>query len=324
MNASKNKSPLASIFTSVVVATALTSTLLLTACSNSSSTSPLVSDGTRNPGNGSQQESAGLFQVRGDWAIMNGEITTNIVDQLNTLVRNNPQVKTIVMADVPGSSDDEMNLQAGLRLRELGLNTYLPPGAEIASGGVDLFLAGVERSAAPDVLVGVHSWGSDEVTDASTLGRDHEAHQPYLDYFNALNINEDFYWYTIEAADADNIHWMTAAERVQYGIVTRAATEKELNMIASTASSESAINTLFSQYTWVNSANNKPIHIFAVDAVSPLQLAKARAVMSHYLTNVEGLTNKDAMSTALGDNQASLFMFANPEDSEAAAWVKLL
>jgi len=64
MNASKNKSPLTSIFTSVVVATALTSTLLLTACSNPSSTSPLVGDGTRNPENGSQQESAGLFLVR--------------------------------------------------------------------------------------------------------------------------------------------------------------------------------------------------------------------------------------------------------------------
>jgi len=64
MNASKNKSPLASLFTSVVVATALTSTLLLTACSNSSSSTPSVSDGTRNPGNGSQQESAGLFLVR--------------------------------------------------------------------------------------------------------------------------------------------------------------------------------------------------------------------------------------------------------------------
>ena len=118
MNASKNKSPLTSIFTSVVVATALTSTLLLSACSNSSSTNPLVSDGTRNPGNGSQQESAGLFQVRGDWAIMDGEITTNIVDQLNTLVRNNPQVKTIVMANVPGSRDDEMNLQARLRFKK--------------------------------------------------------------------------------------------------------------------------------------------------------------------------------------------------------------
>lgn len=312
MKTSKNQYLYSGIYTAILAAT-FGASLLLSACGGSSSSS----NNNQNT-NGSQQQSDGLFAVRGDWAIMNGEITSKIVEQLNTLVKNNPQVKTIVMANVPGSSDDEMNLKAGLRLRELGLNTYLPPGGEIASGGVDLFLAGKERFAAQDVLVGVHSWAGDGVSDASTLPRDHAYHKPYLDYYKALGINEDFYWYTIEAANADNIHWMTAAERVQYGVVTRAASDKELNMIASTASSEAAINGMFSQYTWVTSSNNKPIHIFAVDQVSPLQMAKARAVMTHYLTNVEGLQNKNAMSAKLGDNQASLFMFANPEDSEAA------
>ena len=312
MKTSKNQYLYSGIYTAILAAT-FGASLLLSACGGSSSS------GNKNQNtNGSQQQSDGLFAVRGDWAIMNGEITSKIVEQLNTLVKNNPQVKTIVMANVPGSSDDEMNLKAGLRLRELGLNTYLPPGGEIASGGVDLFLAGKERFAAQDVLVGVHSWAGDGVSDATTLPRDHAFHKPYLDYYKALGINEDFYWYTIEAANAENIHWMTASERVQYGIVTRAASNKELNMIASTASSEAAINGMFSQYTWVTSSNNKPIHIFAVDQVSPLQMAKARAVMTHYLTNVQGLQNKNAMSAKLGDNQASLFMFATPEDSEAA------
>ena len=318
MKTSENNFLYSAMYSAVVAAT-LSATLLLGACGGSSSSS---SDNNANTGNttptaGSQQAD-GLFAVRGDWAIMDGEITSKIVDQLNTLVTNNPQVKTIVMANVPGSSDDEMNLKAGLRLRELGLNTYLPPGGEIASGGVDLFLAGKERFAAPDVLVGVHSWAGDGVTDASTLDRDHAGHKPYLDYYKALGTNEDFYWYTIEAATADDIHWMTAAERIEYGITTRPATDKELNMVANVASSESAINSMFSQYTWVTSSNKKPIHIFAVDQVSPLQMAKARAVMTHYLSNVNGLQNKDAMSAKLGDNQASLFMFANPEDSEAA------
>ncbi|WP_420590754.1 hypothetical protein [Bacterioplanoides sp.] len=313
-----------------LLAATLASIVGLTGCGSDSKSNSASSNSGSNTGNnggnnsgnvtkpGTGQQADGLFAVRGDWAIMDGEITSKIVDQLNTLVKNNPQVKTVVLQNVPGSSDDEMNLKAGLRLRQLGLNTYLPPGGEIASGGVDLFLAGKERFAAQDVLVGVHSWGGDGVKDASTLPRDHASHKPYLDYYKALGINEDFYWYTIKAADADNIHWMSSAERKQYGITTRAATEKELNMITHHASTDKAIGALFSQYTWVNAANKKPIHIFASKTVAPLQMAKARAVMQHYLTNEKGLQNKDKMSAKLGDDQASLFMFATQQDSEAA------
>jgi hypothetical protein len=313
------------------IPTLLAAAIGLSACSSSSSSTS--SNGT--PGNGdsssNQDSSTGdttnqtiptyqsdLFSVRGTWAIMDGEITSNIVAELNTLVKANPQVKAIVMQNVPGSSDDEANLQAGLRIRELGLNTYLPPGGEIASGGVDLFLAGAERFAAPDVLVGVHSWGGDDVTDASTLPRGDSSHDLYLNYYQQLGIDSDFYWFTIQAADAENIHWMSDAERKQYGITTRAATDDEINMITDHGMSDAEINSMFDQYAWVEASNGLPIHIFAAEGVSNLQIAKARAVMSHYLSNGDGLVNKDKMSARLGTDQASLFMFANESDSEAA------
>jgi len=108
MKTSKNQYLYSGIYTAILAAT-FGASLLLSACGGSSSS------GNKNQNtNGSQQQSDGLFAVRGDWAIMNGEITSKIVEQLNTLVKNNPQVKTIVMANVPGSSDDEMNLKAGL------------------------------------------------------------------------------------------------------------------------------------------------------------------------------------------------------------------
>ena len=298
-----------------LIAATLSTALVMVGCGSSSSSNdnkPQAGQGNGNSNNNSDNNTnntSPLFSVRGDWAIMDGDITSNIVNQLNKLVTDHPQVKTIVMANVPGSSDDEMNLKAGLRLRELGLNTYLPPGGEIASGGVDLFLAGKERFAAPDVLVGVHSWAGDGVNDASTLPRDHASHKPYLDYYQSIGIDEDFYWFTIEAANAEDIHWMTAAERTEHGITTRNASDKELNMITDHASTDAGIKALFNQYTWVETANKKAIHIFAADQVSQLQMAKARAVMQHYLTNVSGHTNKDKMSNKLGDNQASLFMF---------------
>ena len=308
-----------------LLATALIAAMGLTACgSDDSSSSKSSNTSTPKPNTGSEQKpnpaaiNTKLFTVRGDWAIMHGEITSKIVSELNALVAAHPEVTTLVMQDVPGSNDDEENLKAGIRLRELGLNTYLPPGGEIASGGVDLFLAGKERFAAPDVLVGVHSWGGNGITDASTLGRGHEAHQPYLDYYTKLGINTDFYWFTIQAATADSIHWMNVAERQQYGITTREATEKELNMVTAHASKDAAIQSLFSQYTWVQASNNKPIHIFAANDVSPLQIAKARSVMQHYLREQDDLISKKALSAKLGDNQASLFMFADEAASERA------
>lgn len=306
---------------SLLLTPALLSALTLAACGGSSGASknkPVTkpTTPTTQPGNGQYQSE--LFAVRGNWAIMDGEITSNIVAQLNELVRANPQVNTIVFENVPGSSDDEANLKAGLRLRELGLNTFIPPGGAIASGGVDLFLAGKQRFAAADVLVGVHSWGAEGVKDASLLGRDHEAHQLYLDYYRQLGINSDFYWFTIQAADADNIHWMSATERQQYGLTSRAASPQELAMITTPATDDKAISALFDKYTWVNSANNQPIHIFATEEVSAAQMQKARSVMQHYLNNVAGLTNKDAISNQLAENQASLFIFADEAASQAA------
>jgi hypothetical protein len=35
-----------------------------------------------------------------------------------------------------------------------------------------------------------------------------------------MGIPADFYWYTLEAASAENIHWMTAQEIAQYDILT--------------------------------------------------------------------------------------------------------
>lgn len=50
------------------------------------------------------------------------------------------------MGTVDGSVDDESNLVAYKMVREAGLNTYLPSDGDIASGGVDFFIAGIERT----------------------------------------------------------------------------------------------------------------------------------------------------------------------------------
>ena len=89
----------------------------------------------------------------------------------------------------------------------------------IASGGTDFFLAGKHREVAEGAKIGVHSWagGTKAATD---LPKRHKAHKKYLNYYNQVNIPEDFYWYTLDAAPAESIHNMTEEEIMKYRIRT--------------------------------------------------------------------------------------------------------
>ncbi|WP_052056445.1 hypothetical protein [Colwellia psychrerythraea] len=90
----------------------------------------------------------------------------------------------------------------------------------VASGGTDMFLAGVNRTIEAGARLGVHSWSDGSGKVALDYPRDHQEHIKYLDYYSVMGIPADFYWYTLEAASAENIHWMTAQEIAQYGILT--------------------------------------------------------------------------------------------------------
>lgn len=169
-------------------------------------------------------EKYGIFSIQDDTAaVLYGTIRTRTLEDFQTMMSEHPQVKLLILEDVPGSVDDEMNLLMGKEVYKHALNTHLPDGAEIASGGVDLFLAGRKRTASGNVLIGVHSWSSGSL-QASDLPADDPQHQPYIDYFKAVGMTDkqasDFYFFTIYAASAKDMHWMTPAEIEQYGIFT--------------------------------------------------------------------------------------------------------
>ena len=165
----------------------------------------------------SQTERPATFEPKGHYAIMRGLIGSSTPDRMAELLDEYPEVEILVIAYSPGSEDDTANLEASLMLHEAQIDTCVPPGGEINSGGVDLFLAGDDRWLADDSWVGVHSWGADGY-GGSDLERDHPEHQPYLDYYRQIGIDEAFYWYTLDAAGADDIHNMSSAEREQYGM----------------------------------------------------------------------------------------------------------
>ena len=161
------------------------------------------------------------FTVSGNQAIMSGAIDGSTPDEVQRLIDEHPEVTTIVMQNVEGSVNDEANLVAARLVRQHGLHTHVPADGEIAAGGVDFFLAGVERTAVSGAKLGVHSWATGDGTTGDQVPRDDPQHKLYLDYYAEMGIPADFYWFTLQAAPAEDIYFMTEAELVQYQMVTR-------------------------------------------------------------------------------------------------------
>ncbi len=198
----------------IVVAT------LATSC-NKESAEPdnTVTLPTTNPG----VTGYGIFSVDGNGdLVINGVITTNTPYHFDNIIKDNPDAKLLIMMNCPGSDDDDANLLASRKIRQAGLNIHLTSTTEIASGAVDMFIAGVKRTMEEGAKLGVHSW-SDGQNEATDFPVGHAQHQPYIDYYKEMGFSqqkaEAFYYFTINAANADNIHWMTQAEIDQYGLL---------------------------------------------------------------------------------------------------------
>ena len=167
----------------------------------------------------------GIFQVLNDsTVIMDGVIRTRTFNKFDQMTNAYPGIKQIIMKNVPGSMDDEINLLISRKVHEMGMHTVLDEGASIQSGGTDFFLAGHRRTSRNGSFeIGVHSW-SDRRSEATDYPKGHELHGQYIQYFVDIGFDQDwseaFYYFTIYAAASDEIHIMTKDEITQYGIFT--------------------------------------------------------------------------------------------------------
>lgn len=159
------------------------------------------------------------FQVTGNQANMAGVINADTPAKVLRLIFEHPKVRTIVMRNVPGSIDDEANLRAARYIRKFGFATSIRSNGSIASGGTDFFLAGEKRMAEPGAKLGIHSWGGPGY-QGKDVPRDDPQHQLYLKFYEEMDIPAEFYWRTLEAAPANDIHWMTPEEIELYKMTT--------------------------------------------------------------------------------------------------------
>lgn len=132
----------------------------------------------------------GIFNVIDDSTIeMDGEIGSATLDNFNALIADYPNITNINIKEVPGSGDDEINLQVSRKVHDLDIATHLADGGLIASGGVDFFLAGTARTMGVNTQIGVHSW-SDGTNEATDFPVGDSNHQPYLDYYVSVGFHK--------------------------------------------------------------------------------------------------------------------------------------
>jgi hypothetical protein len=144
---------------------------------------------------------SGRFQlvIDGPVAHAYGTTDTESFAEVRAALNANPQIETIVLRDVPGTRDMFQNTRIAKMIRGRGINTHLESSSRIASGGVDLFLAGAERTMECGAWIGVHSWKNVDGETPKSLGYDPAL--PYMQDFHAeIGVDPDFYPFARDAS----------------------------------------------------------------------------------------------------------------------------
>jgi hypothetical protein len=131
-----------------------------------------------------------FHMVAADRAELIGSIESETPAQFRTLLRAFPGLRQIDMVECPGTGDDEANLVLARMIRRAGISTYVPDGGSVRSGGVELFLAGTQRRAAPTAEFAVHSWMDEDGLEADDYAADDPAHLEYLSFYREMGMSD--------------------------------------------------------------------------------------------------------------------------------------
>jgi hypothetical protein len=157
-------------------------------------------------------------------ATLDGILDSNSFSQFNQMLNEHPEIKTIFFDQAPGSVDDDVTAQLGNRIRDLNFDTHIVSNGIIASGAVDLFLAGHNRTRSSNTDIGVHSWVDSDGNEGSVFPPNSSAHDFYINYYLSIGMRSqlanDFYFFTINTADSNSLHFMDESEIQLYEIFT--------------------------------------------------------------------------------------------------------
>ena len=155
---------------------------------------------------------------------LDGTIDSDSYVQFNKMYIKHSDIEVVFFDEAPGSDDDDANARIGRRIHDLNLDTHIIDNGIIASGAVDLFLAGRNRTRGYNTSIGVNAWADSNGNEATDFPEDSSVHDFYIDYYLRIGMSNqlanDFYFFTINAADSDNLYFMNENEIQLYQIFT--------------------------------------------------------------------------------------------------------
>lgn len=171
---------------------------------------------TAKPAPSPQGAAYGPFRVvDASHAAMVGVTGDDAVEAFETMLRDHPGIATIEMVDCPGTENDRANLRLGRLIRDRGIATHVPANGFVGSGAVELYLAGVRRSAEPGAEFAVHSWEDDTGRQPADYAPDAPQNAAYLDYYRAMGMSDgearSFYAMT-NSVPFTSAKWLSAGE----------------------------------------------------------------------------------------------------------------
>lgn len=159
--------------------------------------------------------------ISADTVEMIGTVDSRSPAQFAALLAAHPQVRRLVMVECPGSVDEAANHILARAVRRAGLSTHVPSGGSVRSGAVDLFLAGVERTAGRTAEFGVHSWQDEDGLQARDFPADDPVHAEYLSYYREMGMDaraaRAFYALT-NSADFNDVRMLSATDMAMLGL----------------------------------------------------------------------------------------------------------
>lgn len=162
------------------------------------------------------------FRVVGTQAFGNGYTDTDSARVVRKLVNDHPAVTQLVLQRMSGTQNADANLKIARDIRRFGLATHLEASSYIASGAVDLFLAGTQRTMECGAKIGVHSWaitGGDGQFSPESMGTD-TRRRIQERFLRDMGFDPDFYVFTRDAAGPNEIYILTADDIARFGILT--------------------------------------------------------------------------------------------------------
>lgn len=157
-------------------------------------------------------------------ALLSRETDTSAPRHFARMLAAYPGIRTLEFRDCPGTVDDNANLVLGQMIHQRGLATFVPPGGSVRSGAVDLFLAGVERTAAADSEFAVHAWLDEDGLRPTSFSASSPVNRRYVTFYHEaggmpLGTARAFYALT-NSVPNERALWLTPYDLARYADIT--------------------------------------------------------------------------------------------------------